>query len=231
MKYLSVKPIKVSLYRIYAGNTHEHRTGTPASGLINHYFDKNKFITTPEQIQPSMKRPDFSVERLENGDKLVPHLFVEIKSLINSNFNNILDQLFDTVLETVDSMGFDNKFAVFVIAMKGTKIAFFEFHSYANLLNEYNIPNYKGFIPLGYIIPGFEFFDINENASLIDYLKHISKVDVSHDKQKLLDLGVESTSKIKHPHIWDLLNEKHEHYVHNLFRYMAENKAGNDIKD
>ena len=178
-----------------------------------------------------MKRPDFSVERLEDGDKLVPHLFVEIKSLINSNFNDIMDQLFDTILETVDSMGVDNKFAVFVVAMKGAKIAFFEFHSYASLLDDYNIPNYKGFIPLGHIISAPEFFDVNENTSLIDYLKHINKVDVPHDKQKLLDLGVESTSKIEHPHIWNLLNKEHENYVHNLFRHMAENKAGNDIKD
>jgi hypothetical protein len=231
MKYITVKTIKVGLYRIYAGNTNEHRTGTPALGLLRHYFHQDKFAITPEQIQPSMKRPDFSVERLENQDKLIPHLFMEIKGLINSNFNDILDQLHDTVLETVDSMGADNRFTVFVIAMKGAKIAFFVFHSCVSLLDEYNIPNYKGFIPLGHFIPAFEFFDINQNASLIDYLKHINKVDVPYNKQELLDLGVESTSKIKHPHIWDLLNEKHENYVHNLFRHMAENNAGKDIED
>jgi hypothetical protein len=80
---------------------------------------------TPEQIQPvSRKRPDFSIEILEN-DKFIPHLFVEIKSLVNSNFNDIMDQLYSTVLETVD-LG-DTDFSVFVIAMKGTNIAFSNF--------------------------------------------------------------------------------------------------------
>lgn len=63
MKYLSVKTINTALHRIYEGDiTHEHRTGTAASGLIQNYFPIERYITTPEQIQEgSNKRPDFSI--------------------------------------------------------------------------------------------------------------------------------------------------------------------------
>ena len=99
MKYIFKKTIEKALHRVHDANTQEHITGAPASGLLQHYFPLNKYITAPEQIQPiSRKRPDFTVERLENDENFIPHLFVEIKSLVNSNFNEIMDQLYDTVL-------------------------------------------------------------------------------------------------------------------------------------
>ena len=52
----------------------------------------------------SRRRPDFSIERVE-GEDLVLHAFVEIKSLVNSDFNSIMDQLHDTILHTVDFKG------------------------------------------------------------------------------------------------------------------------------
>lgn len=235
--YSSVKPIKIAIDRVHNSHPHEHRTGTVTSGLLNHYFPKEKYIITPEQIQISNKRPDFTVERLE-GDKLVPHLFVEIKSLINSNFSDILDQLSETISQTVDSMGIENNLAVFVIAIKGTKIAFYEYHSYVTLLDEFFVPNYNGFIPIGFNIPFKEFSDINSEyiannpkSDLAEYGKHIFKVNVPNIIEKLLELKVESTSKIDHPHIWDLLNKEHENYVHELFMHTANKTAGNDIKD
>lgn len=237
MKYMSIGPIKAALDRVHTSHPHEHRTGTVTSGLLNNYFPNEKYIITPEQIQLSNKRPDFTVERLE-GDKLVPHLFVEIKSSINSNFCDILDQLSDAILQTVDSLGIENNLSIFAIALKGTKIAFYEYHSYVCLLAEHDIPNYKGFIPLGYIIPTPEYSDINSDffnknpkEFFIEYLRHITKVDVPHLKEKLLELKVESTPKINHPHIWDLLNKDHEDHVHNLFMHTANKVAGKDIKD
>ena len=231
MKYLSVPTIYKALHRIYEGNTNEHRTSTATSGLLQHYFPvRDGFITTPEQIQViSNKKPDFTVERLVDKNEFVPHLFVEIKSLINSNFNDILDQLHDAVLSTVDLTA--GNFSVYVIAMKGAKIAFFELHSYACLLDEYGITNYKGFIPLGYCMAQSEYMSINEGATIIDYLNYIKKIDVPHKIEILRELGVESTNKIQYPHIWDALNKDHADHVHNLFKTMAENKAGADIVD
>ena len=207
----------------------EHRTGTAANSLINKYFPLDQFTSTPEQIQDiSRKRPDFSIERLQ-GENLVPHAFVEIKSLVNSNFNNIMDQLYDTILNTVDIEG--GSFSVFVIAMKASKIAFFQFYSYSSMLDEYNITHYRGFIPLNQLIPAFEYMDINGTDNLIDYLKYLKKYPVLSNSGKLSNLGVESTDKIPFPHIWDVLNEDHENHVHELFMNMANNIPGLDIKD
>ena len=161
-------------------------------------------------------------------ESLYPHLFAEVKSLVNKNFNDILDQLHDTILETVDAGG--GSFSVYIIAMKGAKIAFYEFHSYASLLDEYDIPNYRGFVPLGYIIEARQYFEINHDATLVDYLRHISKVGIPHMANDLKQLGVESIPKIEHPHIWNLLNQNQSDYVHKLFQHMAENESGKDIK-
>lgn len=223
MKYLSIPTITTALHRIYEGNiTHEHRTGTATSGLIQNYFPLEWFITTPEQIQEySNKRPDFSIEKLGNDGKLVPHVFVEIKSLINSNFQDIMDQIYDTVLATV---GETESGSAFVIAMKAGKIAFFEFHTYVDLLDEYEIPNYKGFVPLNYVMPISEFLNANPDASLVDYMELTNKavVNVPQKVEVLKALGVESTSKIEYPHIWTLLNKDQEDYVHNLFRAITQ---------
>ena len=228
MKYLNLATITVALHRIYEGNTQEHRTGTPASGLIQNYFPIHKFITTPEQIQEgSNRRPDFTIESLNGNNKLVPHAFVEIKGLINSNFNNILDQLCDTILHTVDDH--DGSFCVYIIAMKAGKIAFYEFYSCSSLLDDFNVPNYKGFIPLGQVIPYELYAKINRGVEVIEYLRHITKVNIPHTADTLRALGVESTERIGHPHIWTLLNQNHSDYVHNLFIHMGNKAAGQDI--
>jgi hypothetical protein len=229
MKYLSVKTIEVALNRIVLGdNTFEHRTGTAANSLVTHYFPLSKFTCTPEQIQDlSNKKPDLSIERL-CGENLVPHCFVELKSVIRSNFGDILDQLYDTILNTVDFQ--DDFFSTFVIAMKGTEIAFFQFYSYVSLLDEYNIVHYKGFIPLNQLISAYPYGDINDKHELIDDLKYISKYTMATDSNKLSNLGVKSTHKIPFPHIWNLLNKDHENHVHELFMNMANNIPGTDIE-
>lgn len=125
MKYFNITTITRALHRIYEGNTNEHRTSSATSGLLHNYFPIDKFLITPEQTQiVSMKRPDYTIEKLENGD-FTFHLFVVVKSLINSNFSLIMDKLHDTILHAVDYTG--GTFSVFVIAMKGSKIAFFYF--------------------------------------------------------------------------------------------------------
>jgi hypothetical protein len=229
LKYFNLTTIKKALYRIYEGNTHEHRTSSASSGLLHNYFPIEKFIITPEQTQIiSGRRPDYSVEKFENNE-LVFHLFVEVKSLINSNFSLILDQLHDTILTAVDYTG--GSFAVFVVAMKGSKIAFFQFCSYVSLLDEYGITHYNGFIPLNYRIPYEIFQSINNTSNLVDYLSYIQRYNLITQEDALIRLGVEGTKNLPFPHIWDLLNKDHENHVHDLFLHVANNKPGLDIVD
>jgi hypothetical protein len=201
MKYLSMKTIKVALHRIVAGDcTMEHRTGTAGTSIATNYFPLQKYTITPEQTQHfSGKRPDLSIERLNSNDTLVPHAFVEFKSIVNSNFNDILDQLYDSILASVDFAG--GNFSVYIIAMKGIHVALFQFYSCIPLLDDYGIVHYKGFIPLNQLIPAREFMDINNTHNLIDYLKYIKKYSMLTNVDELSKLGVESTEKIPFPHI------------------------------
>ena len=165
---------------------------------------------------------------------LNPHTFAEVKSLINSKFYAILDELGVFIVYAMDT----NNFSCYVIAMKGTKIAFFIYYNYGNLLTEYGIFNYNGFVPLNYIIHIKIYMEINymyfnegqgKHEFVIEYIKQL-KQGVETDSQTLKKIGVESTTKVSHPHIWDLLNKNHEPYIHKTFEYMANNKPGQDIK-
>ena len=134
MKYFNLTALNKVIIRIKEDNIiHEHRTGTVANGLANHYFDRNRFIINPKQVQlGTRKRPESSIEKynMDTG-KFTPHCFIEVKSLINSNFTKIVEQLHDTIFITIDDLGFSNgTFSTFVVAMKGTKTAFYAYHSF-----------------------------------------------------------------------------------------------------
>ena len=72
MKYLSVPTITRALHRIFQGNTNEHRTSSATSGLLHNYFSKDKYIITPEQIQYSQRIPDYTIEKLKDGELVPP---------------------------------------------------------------------------------------------------------------------------------------------------------------
>jgi hypothetical protein len=141
---------------------------------------------------------------------------VEVKSLVNSNFNDILDQLYDSILNVVDVQR--GTFSAFVIAMKGTKIAIYHFSSYVSLLDELGIPNYIGFTPANLILTPSQWLEISSNNNLINYAEYVSSFNIPPG-QLLAQQGVESTSKIPFPHIFDLLETNHHAgYIHELFK-------------
>lgn len=230
MKYFNITALQATISRIREGNiTHEHRTGSAALGLTRHYFPVDSFVITPEQIQEvTCKKPDLAIEKfISSSSTFIPHCFVEVKSIINSSINNIPDQLFATIRVTIDDFGFINdNFSTFMIAMKGTKIAFYVYHSFSSLLDDYNIFNYKGFIPLNYVIPEENFLVYHKDYVLNYQAYEYYKIGLNFetDADKLRDLGVESTQRIPHPHIFDLLNEKHYDHIHNMFKYFAKEK-------
>ena len=234
MKYWDIHALNSSIARIRDGNiTHEHRTGTAAFGLARFYFPVETFAITPEQTQVfTNKRPDLAVEKF-TGD-FSPHCFIEVKSLINSNFDNILDQLFSTLFVAMDDYGSSTgNYSVFMIGIKGTKIAFYTYHSFSSLLDDYDISNYKGFIPLNYEIPRDQYLDFNNEFSLVEpsYDVYIRRLNFTTSSRILTELDAMHTKSIKHPHILDLLNPRHRDDIHNMFKYISERNPNHIFLD
>lgn len=233
--YWSIGALNASIVRIREGNiTQEHRTSSACLGLVRHYFPIDRYVVTPEQIQEfTNKKPDLSIEKyIENDSSFIPHCFVEVKSIIGKSINSIPDQLFETLFVAIDDFGSNTgNYSVFMLAMKGTKIAFYVYHSFASELDANGIINYKGFIPLNYLIPEAEFLSYTGDTPVREwaYETYKNKLrDIVTDPKILSDLGALGTDKIDHPHILDLLNDKHKEHIHNMFEYFA-NESPNKI--
>jgi len=231
MKYFNIEAINRSIIRIRDGNlTQEHVTGTAALGLARNYFSIEQFGITPEQIQQfNMKRPDLAIEKYITSKCIfVPHCFMELKSLVNSNMAKIVDQLHDTLFVTLGDYGdLTGNYSVFMIGMKGTKIAFYIYHSFGSLLDDYDISHYKGFIPLNYVIPRENFLSYSHSFPLAEavYDSYIRNITFETNPLILEQLGAINTEHIQHPHILDLLNKDHQEHIHLMFKYVAERNA------
>ena len=231
MKYLTITPIVYALNRIVEGGvTHEHRTSSATSALLTHYFPVNKFLITPEQTQfITNKKPDYSIEKVLNIKKAVMHVYVEVKSIVSSAY---YDAMLDQICTSVGaSMEHTDVYSVYVIIMKATKIGFYIFHNLSEL-DEHDVPNYLGVIPLTFKMLPNMIGNVNYGEmSLIEHLRYIT--DNNHiptDSNVLHMLGVEASRKITHPHIWDLLNKDHVNHIHDIFMAMAEGDPHAHIK-
>jgi len=234
MKYFNLTALNESIKRIREGAiTHEHRTGTAATGLSHNYFPVDEFAITPEQIQDfSNKRPDLTIEKF-TATGFIPHCFVEVKSLVNSNIPKIVDQLHDTLVVALGDFGdLTGNYSVFMIGIKGTKIAFYVYHSFGSLLDDYDIMNYKGFIPLNYMIPQDQFLDYHHAFTLKEaaYQFYRESLTFTTDSKILEQLGAVKTNQFNHPHVLDLLDIRHREDIHNMYMFIREQNANKILR-
>jgi hypothetical protein len=200
----------------------EHMTHKSVSGLFQHYFSLNKFVVTNEQISIFDKRPNFTIAKFNENNELTPHTFAKVKSLVSTNtdgFDDMLDQLGDAIAAN----GIIPSFAILI---KGTKIAFFAYHSFLSILNQYSVMNYKGLIPLTYHMSYNTFVNIMGG----NYTDYINRTGIPAHPYLLRSEGVEDSSNIQYPYIFDLLNEKHQRFIHNLFLYVSKYKFNLSIE-
>lgn len=231
MKYFNVTTIVYALNRIVEGGvTHEHRTSSATSALLQNYFDVKKFLITPEQIQEITRRiPDYCVEKVTDVKTAVVHLYVEVKSIVAiADYEEILTQVAQTVGA---AMEFNETTSVYVIILKATKIGFYIYHLRSEL-DELDVPNFLGMVPLNYKMSLSMLSDINYGEmSIHDHMRYLfSNPNIITNALDLQRLGVENTPNLTHPHIWDLLNEQQADHIHNLFQAMAEGNPNDHIK-
>jgi len=166
MKYFTVVKINIAIRAIVESRTtQEHVTSRAASELARHYFNQAIYTIVPEQIQAlTSKRPDYVIEKFYPQNpvnlRFIPHAFIEVKSIVGLNISHIVNQLHDTVFGAMDVWGnYTGHYSAFMIGIKRTKIAFYTYHNLSSLLDDYDILNYKGLIPLNLRIPSKLFLE------------------------------------------------------------------------
>lgn len=234
MKYFNIQSIQDSILRIIRSNlTQEHVVGTAGTELSRLYFPIGRFTITPEAIMAgTRKKPDITIEAYKPvadfNQRFNFHCFIEFKSLVNSTIPNIIDQLHDTVFVALDAIGNSTgNYSSFMIAIKGVRIAFYTYHNFSSLLDDYGIKNYKGFIPLNFRIDREKFLELNQDFSLKEalYERYNRNVFFETDSVILSQLGVTGLPKFPHPHVFNLLDTNHREHIHAMFMYVAENTA------
>lgn len=206
---------------------YEHLVGTWACTKLKEVFSDGEWAITAEQIDPyTKKKPDFVVERASLATPLQSisgqtvnmtlHLAMELKKQ-GQRIEDALVQLCESLEETVDKKGNleNSEFEIFAVVISGLEIGFFEFHMDSSNLE---VPHFRGCVSLTQ--------DHNSMGKL--------KVPIPHKPNDLQKLYLKGDNLKKHtstrleaemyttPCIFNL--EKHQQQVHDIFKYMANNK-------
>ena len=159
-KYTESSGVKLALQRIkHPPNDkhYEHYVSTWAGSMLKSVFSDEKYTLSTEVIDPHEKsRPDFLIERLEEvfypkdnkkEEKLVRHVYVELKRVQGDHFFKALHQATKHIRKTIEE-GSEVTKECFVVVQRGLDIGFFEYHSRQDDLEEIGIPNFEGCVSL-----------------------------------------------------------------------------------
>ena len=182
-QYSSSRPVQAALHRINnppAGIRYEHHVSTWAGTMLKKVFHSDDYTMSSEVIDPNKKsKPDFLIERLTDQDKLVRHLYVELKKVGGDHFEKALDQATKHIRATIEE-GSDTVKECFVVVQRGLDIGFFEFHARQEDLEEKGIPNFRGCVSLTQVFRTDEDMPYtDEDLMLIQDYDPMDKIDQS----------------------------------------------------
>ena len=213
---------------------YEHQVATLADWLLQHYFNPNMWSKTPEQMQSSKKIPDFVISGLYHGE-LHPKVLVELKKHKGASFSKILSQVEKSGLTALGNngeyAGDETKFngpSMFHVAIRGLNIAFMERYNYSSLLDEEDVPNYEGIIPLTQKVNPTLGTENTELSSLFAEmeLKSEKSTNFAFPYPNEFDENLVKNSKFYVFHI-----EKDAELVHKLLCYISSNLPRIQVKD
>jgi hypothetical protein len=200
---------------------YEHHVSTWACTKLHEVFPQSgDWAITPEQKDRySRKKPDFIVEKagIDESDgsaTLTTYLCMELKKQGGDRFEEALNQLGSSILETIDGQ---QTFEVYAVVQVGLKIGFFEFHSDQDNLDEEGIPHFLGFVSLT------QHYWIGNEEQIImeDPPDGVQNLYFNYEN---LILDTEIRRKAKEypiPCVFDI--ESHKDHVHELFCHMVNN--------
>lgn len=127
LKKLLKEPLKVHSAKTdkTSYSHYEEDVGSWTITLLKKVFSDDKWILTPQNRDVyTGKKPDLIVEKFEQDTK-VPILLMGLKGSEGGRLEDALHQTCENLYEWVDNANL----GVYIIVQRGTKIAFFEFHS------------------------------------------------------------------------------------------------------
>lgn len=209
---------------------YEHHVGTWACTKLKEVFSHGDWAITSEQTDPNTKKkPDFTVEKAIQAAPLQSihgptvilklHLAMELKKE-GQRIEDALVQLCESLEETIDTKGntHDGEFQVFAVVQSGLDIGFFEFHMDQTILDEENIPHFRGCVSLteDYIINRVSLVPMPHKPN------DLQNLFFNHHNLKKNTPIRSDAKKYTTPCIFNL--EKHQQEVHYLFQYMEKNE-------
>jgi hypothetical protein len=199
-----------------------------ATTLLKKVFSGDEWIITPEKRNDETKKlkPDLTVEKFSQDQgfpEKTPVILMELKTLKGDRLENALHQTTKHIQSWMDLTG---QIDLYIVIQKCTKIAFFEYHSNSDDVQESTnsawgctsltqplILNHKKHTVMENPPPDLELlFHDTENLTMMDDIR-------------------EEAQQYKTPCVFDL--DKHEKEIDFLFHHMSQHKPrqGPDEQD
>lgn len=238
MKYLDVQSIRWALSQVTRLND-QNSSNELVTEFVKHYFPIGRFsswLLEETGFPLPVASPVRLIAQVVNN-VVVPHALITGQPVTSESFGEIASKIVQSE-GLIDAIDWDEgNYGLFIIIIKGAKVALFEYTNLESMLEQADIKNFSGLIPLNEIISLSSFQELNPNATGQDYFQYlitknaIADLHLPGTDAHLTSIGVENSTAIEKPHIWDFLNRRHEHYVHDLFQAAANTRACDYINE